>query len=94
MRFYRLDRYPDESAGEGESWDEWFGSLSAARKRRAELIRAYRGTHYHCGPQFSIERVELVQMPIRALVRALLNRTGYIASSVEVVPAHFERGGV
>lgn len=39
MRFYRINRRPDETVGEGENWDEWFPSLSEARKRRAQLER-------------------------------------------------------
>lgn len=35
---YQLNRQPDEHAGEGEYWSEWFTSLREARKRRANIV--------------------------------------------------------
>lgn len=58
MVLYRLEIAPAESDGEGEDHDEWFGSLRAARRRRAELIRADPHLNGHrIGSDFRIERV-------------------------------------
>jgi len=39
MTLYCLCRWPDESAGEGEDWDEWYGAFADAKKRRKQLIK-------------------------------------------------------
>lgn len=86
MTFYRLHIAPDEAEGEGEDHDQWFTSLRAARRRRAELIAdnpSLRGHRY--GQDFKIERVELVQLPPQALLLAVLNGRGYIEQRSTVI---------
>ena len=39
MNLYCLHRWPDESSGEGEDWDELYGGLADAKKRRKQVIK-------------------------------------------------------
>ena len=92
--FYRLEIAPSESDGEGEDHDEWFTSLEAARRRRAELIRAdphLEGHRY--GSDFCVSRVILRDLSPKALVLAVLNRAGHVESSEEVVPEYKPKHG-
>lgn len=73
MKLYLLHRAPDESAGEGEDWNEWFGSLREANARRAELIQQTDWSTHRYGADFKIERVELAKLPKRQLLLAALN---------------------
>jgi hypothetical protein len=85
MKFYRLNIHPGENETEGLDLDEWFTSLGAARTRRTELIRATSADDYKYGADFSIDEIELVNQPPRALLLAVLNRRGYVASKHSVV---------
>lgn len=85
MKLYRLNIYPDQSEGEGGDYDEWFGSLEAARKRRAQLIRDEQAD-YRMGPDLGIDAVEMPPLSIKRLALHLLNRE-HLQSS-EAVPAH------
>jgi hypothetical protein len=88
MKLYLLRIDPDESASEGERWDEWFSSLEAARRRRSEMIRkALAGEKdMRCGADFQIEMCEIADLPKRALVLAALNGKGYVDARTTVVP--------
>jgi len=93
LTLYRLNRAPSESEGEGEDWDEWFGSLREARRRRAELIREdphLEGHRY--GEDFRIDRVVFRDLPRRALLLAVLNWNGCVEEDKEgVVPVYVPR---
>lgn len=85
MILYRLGIVPGEGCAEGEDWDEWFGALRDAKKRRAELIRqdpAMIGCRV--ARDYEICRIKLVDLPPRKLALAVLNRR-YLVESVEVV---------
>lgn len=89
MKVYRLNIQPDEAAGEGEDHDEYFASLDAARRRRAELIRANPEMEGHrTESDFAIERVTLADLPPAKLVLAVLNRKGYAEKTEMVVPEY------
>lgn len=84
MKLYVLRRWPHEDAGEGEDWDEWFTSLRSARARRRELWDAARPG------ELRIERVIFSDLSKKALLVAVLNRTGYAKSFEEVEPRKTE----
>ena len=89
---YRLDISPDESAGEGEDWDEWFTSLSEAKTRRRGLIAAnptLSGLRH--SQSYAIHRIVLAPLPKKALVLAVLRRLGYSSSSEFVVDDYSAR---
>jgi hypothetical protein len=92
VTLYRLGICADESQGEGEDHDEWFGSLGAARRRRAELIRVSpRLAGHRYGEDFEIERVVFRDLPRRALLLAALNWRGCVELQEEVVPRYVPR---
>ncbi len=85
MKLYKLDVAPDESAGEGEDWDEWFPSLDAAKDRRQELIDANPTMDGHrYGKDYAVSRVTFTELPPLKLLLAVLNRVG-CHKRVEVV---------
>lgn len=84
MKLYQLNVQPQEHEGEGEDHDEWFTALGAAKKRRSQLIRSMPADSYKFGADYSIDEVELVDLPTRALVLAILNRE-YVVSRRAVV---------
>lgn len=96
MKLYLLENQPDESAGEGEDWDEWFTSLRAAKVRRRGLIASVKPPETpvwaqqqpvgFSGEDFGIYEVTLVRVSARELVRRALNRRGYVETRVQVVP--------
>lgn len=89
MRLYRLGIVPPESEGEGEDHDEWFQSLREAKKRRKELIDMSPALLDHrTGTDYEIEVVDFVALPLRKLLLAVLNRTGYAERRREVVPPY------
>lgn len=90
MKLYRLNILPQEHEGEGEDHDEWFTSLGAARKRRSQLIRNMPEDSYKFGADYDIDEVELVDLPPRAMVLAVLNRE-CVVSSRTVVEAYSPR---
>lgn len=86
IALYRLGICPDESEGEGEDHDEWFGSLAEAKKRRAELIQLdphLKGHRY--GEDFEIDRVSFRDLPRRKLLLAVLNWEGCVEQVEQVV---------
>ena len=88
MHVYRLHIKPLESDSEGEDHDEWFTSLRAAKKRRAELIRNNPTLNDHpTGCDFDIDCYEVKKLPRTALILALLNRrdSAWSTRRVEVV---------
>jgi hypothetical protein len=104
MKLYQLHVEPEDSAPEGESADEWFTSLTAAKRRRAALIREKRQLHAEHKAEY-LEDFEfweggelhgtdyqidrvILDAPSRALVLRLLNGRGFVRSSECVVPAH------
>ena len=89
MRIYRLGIEPGEANSEGEDHDEYFSSLDAAGRRRAELIREDPDLDGHrYGEDFEIERIDLADLAPRAMLLAILNRKGYIAAREVVVAAY------
>ena len=82
MKLYRINITPCDNSGEGENWDEWFGSLVAAKKRRRELIKD--PDYSYCGCNYSIDQVKISNLPKKKLLLWALNSKG-IFSSVEVV---------
>lgn len=86
MIFYRINITPGNDEGD-EDQDEWFTSEKEARKRRTWLIKNV-GDDAVTGKNYSINRVELAEdLPFKELLLAVLNRKGFICSSVEIVPA-------
>ena len=86
MIVYELHISPDEYESDDKDCDEWFSSLRAAKKRRAELIKEYptkEGQRFDS--DFSIDRVVISSLPHRDLVLALLNGSGFIRSKETVV---------
>lgn len=88
MKLYRLKVAPDESDGEGEDHDEWFTSLIAAQKRRRYLIKNTPNDGYRYGEDFEVSEVVFVELPPRALLLRVLNRTAFIDTSRVMMPAH------
>ena len=82
MKLYRLNITPSDCAGCGENWDEWFGSLVAVKKRRRELIKD--PDYSFCGSNYSIDRVEIPDLPKKMLLLRALNNRYF--PSVEIVP--------
>jgi hypothetical protein len=95
MHFYRLGIQPSEADGEGEDHAEWFGSLREAKQRRTELLQAFSDgdwSGHRTGEDFEIERIELVQLPLKRLILAILNRRGFIGKcQLMVARAHGPR---
>jgi hypothetical protein len=92
VNFYRLSIAPNESEGEGLDCSEWFTSLMAAKRRRAELIAAWMpnganaGESHHLGCDYAIDRYVLARgMKRRDLILAILNRTGWAEHVPETV---------
>ncbi len=89
MNFYRLNVAPDEYDSDDKDCNEWFSSLDAAKKRRADFI----ATHPTRDGQrddsdFSIDHVTLTTLGPKALLLAVLNRAGFISAEVTVVEAY------
>lgn len=83
MRVYQLHIAPSECDAEGEDHDEWFSSLIAAQRRRADLIAE--GPDLKYGEDFAIDAVDLAQLAPKTLALALLNRKGFVKSRRRVV---------
>jgi len=89
MKLYKLEIAPPETEGEGEDWSEWFTSLQAARKRRAELIEQDpKLSDHRYGHDYEISRVTFASLPLRELLLAVMNRKGI--SKSEVVVSYYE----
>lgn len=85
MRVYRLGISPDESAGEGEDHDEYFGSLVAAIQRRKELIEIVGGTP-RGDPDYEIESLTFGDLPLKKLI--LANRKGFVEERETIIEAY------
>jgi hypothetical protein len=87
MYLYVVRITPDDGSGEGENWDEWFSSLSAAKKRRQEILRAAKdNSEYSCiDPDESIEKITFVSCPKKKLLLKVLNQTGFVAKSESII---------
>lgn len=86
MIFYRLNITPDEGTPEGADLDEWFSSLSAAIKRRKELIAV--NPPDEGDENYSIDEIAIAKLPHKKLVMAILNRRGYISSQKQIISAY------
>ena len=90
MKLYRLHIAPGEDAGEGEDHDEWFRSLRAAKRRRAELIGdnpLMEGHRY--GVDYEIDCYEwLGRAGPLALLLDTLKRRFTLAQITRVVPPY------
>jgi len=75
MKLYRLNCEADEYQAEGEDPSEWFASLAAARRRRAQLIRQNpRGAGWRYREDWSIDRVTLPRLNRRGILDILARR--------------------
>lgn len=90
MIVYQLHIDEREDDGEGEDHDEWFSSLTAAKRRRAQLIRERPPEDYKYGSDFQIDRVSLTRtLSPKRLALAILNRRGFVANrEAAVVPEY------
>lgn len=89
MKFYRLHIKPSESDSEAEDQDEWFSSLAEAKARRRELILD-RGANDRV-PDLDIDRVWFAtDLTARGLLLAVLNRSGFIIKTEELVAPYEE----
>lgn len=91
---YRLNVERKEDDADGGDYDEWFGSLREAQKRRAELIREDPTLAERvCRETYAIDRVFIDDLPRKRLILAILNRhnvigTSWQFSSIEAVPPY------
>lgn len=86
MQLYRLNITPSEDTGEGEDWDEWFGALIAAKKQRKHYIKEDSDFSF-CGENYSIDAVEIPNLPKKKLLLYTLNRKGRFPSKEIVASA-------
>lgn len=92
MNLYQLQIAPGEYEAEGENHDEWFASLDAARERRRRLIAEDPELKDHrFGRDFEISRIAVADLPLRALLLKVLNRTGWQRERSVVVPAYYPK---
>ena len=88
MKLYRLNITPSDTAGEGENWDEWFTSFAIAKKERQQYITREPDYSY-CGENYSIDVVEIPNLPKKQLLLKALNCKGSFPSN-EVIKAKAE----
>lgn len=78
MKLYRINITPNEHSGEGENHSEWFGSIAAYKKRRRELIKD--PDYSYCGSNYSVDRVDIPDLPKKKLLLRALNNKGFFPS--------------
>jgi len=87
--FYRLSITPDPSDGEGTDCDQWFASLTAAKRFRASLIADNPELGDCIYEDYEIERVMLTRLSTpKQLLLAVLNRNGYVSKTEVMVEAY------
>lgn len=89
MILYRVNIAAHEGEGDEADHSEWFASLEAAMRRRAELIRENPTDEgWLFSSDFAIDRYELAKLPLKQLALAILNDKGYVVRYEEVVPPY------
>ena len=91
MKVYCLHIHPDESDESKTNRNEYFSSLAAAEKRRANLIAEDPNLDDHpLGSDYAIWSLTLAKLPTKKLVLAILNGVGYVVKRDEVVPDYLD----